>query len=162
MSSLPLAYPCDMARATIQERFWPKVNKNGPMPSPYLGPCWVWAAALYRSGYGAFRADDKARRAHIVAYELVAGPVPDGLELDHLCRNKACVNPAHLEPVTRAVNLTRGIGPSLTRARRKPHCKRGHEYDNTNTYVDPAGRRHCRICRDYHRGRSRAKLGSGQ
>src|SRR5258708_38793327 len=94
---------------TEAERFWPKVNKEGPVPAhrPELGPCWVWQAALNNKGYGMFsRAPVPGKRtaplvlAHRWAYEQMTGPVPDGLELDHLCRIPACRNPYHAEPAT--------------------------------------------------------------
>jgi len=87
-------------RLTPDERFWPKVDRGGA--------CWLWTGALYVNGYGAFRGPDgRTIRAHRFAYERVVGPIPEGLDLDHLCRVRACVNPAHLEPVTRAENLRR-------------------------------------------------------
>lgn len=100
---------------TPEERFWSKVDKDGPLPAhrPELGPCWLWTGGqnAHPSGnYG--RAWDRAKKvyvyAHRVAYEALAGPIPDGLDLDHLCRVRLCVNPLHLEPVTRQVNLLRG------------------------------------------------------
>ncbi len=94
-----------------EERFWEKVDKNGPIPlhRPELGACWVWTAEIVHNGYGRFMLRRRAGRikAHKWAYQKLVGPVPVGLELDHLCRNPPCVNPAHLEPVTRRENLLR-------------------------------------------------------
>ena len=94
-----------LRRGTAEERFWPKVDKTET--------CWIWIGAIGTGGYGNFwvgpdRLSDRMR-AHRFAYESMVGPIPEGLDLDHLCRNRACVNPAHLEPVTRRVNLRRGV-----------------------------------------------------
>lgn len=124
------------ASLTPSERFWAKVDKSGD--------CWLWTAALDRHGYGAFRTGGRHRLAHRVAYELVIGPIPEGLDLDHLCRVHDCVNPAHLEPVTRRENLARGVG-FIAREIRTTHCPRGHEYSPENTYV-ATGSRNCRRC----------------
>ena len=93
--------------------------------------------------------------AHRVVYEILVGPIPVGLELDHLCRNRACVNPDHLEPVTTRTNLLRGYSPWACRAR-QTHCKRGHEFTPENTYGTGDGRRYCRTCRRAHHRESRA------
>jgi hypothetical protein len=94
-------------------RFWEKVNKNGPIPPdrPDLGPCWIWHGAITR-GYGTFRIGKEVNGtalAHRLSYQWLVGPLPDGLELDHLCFVRCCVNPAHLEPVTHSINLERGM-----------------------------------------------------
>jgi hypothetical protein len=120
----------------IEARFWAKVEKTDT--------CWVWSAAKI-SGYGAFKLDGRAIRAHRFAYELLVGPVPEGLPLDHLCRNRACVNPAHLEPVTHRVNILRGEGACAVKAR-QTHCIHGHEFTLENTYLK-SGKRQCRTCR---------------
>lgn len=97
-------------RNSDAERFWSKIDKNGPIPShlPELGPCWVWTSpSVNPRGYGAFRLGKSHVQAHRYAYELLEKPIPDGLTIDHLCWNILCVNPAHLEPVTMAENLRR-------------------------------------------------------
>src|SRR5690348_1907218 len=109
-----------------EQRFWAKVDRRGP------GECWTWQATQ-TNGYGQFKIDGKQRYAHRVSYELTVGPIPDGLQIDHLCRNRACVNPAHMEPVTPRVNTLRGIGGAAARAART-HCPRGHAYTAENTY----------------------------
>lgn len=135
-----------MAKGTPAERFWAKVDRNGPVPesAPHLGPCWVWTGRLHL-GYGTFSAQSRHYRAHRFSYELHVGPIPDGLVLDHLCRAKHCVNPSHLEAVTQAENLRRGSSPSALNAR-KTHCKRGHEFTPENIIPAPNGGRHCRTC----------------
>ena len=97
--------------AETAERFWSKVDRRG------LDECWEWLGAKLVKGYGHFflggtRQEGNRRwvLAHRFAYEELVGPIPDGLDLDHLCRNVGCCNPAHLEPVSRSVNLLRGVG----------------------------------------------------
>jgi hypothetical protein len=113
--------------------------------------CWEWAGAHNRDGYGTAYKDGRPQGAHRVIYELLVGPIPDGLQIDHLCRNRGCVNPAHMEPVTKKVNLLRGEGVGA-RFARKTHCANGHPFDAENTRITPAGYRVCRTC---HRNRER-------
>lgn len=120
--------------------------------------CWSWTGATAR-GYGRIRAGRAPRfrvaQAHRVVYEALVGPIPDGLELDHLCRNTRCVNPEHLEPVTGKVNTLRGIGGAAAKAA-QTHCIRNHPFDATNTRVAQNGTRHCRRCeRDWHADKRR-------
>jgi len=137
---------------SLEERFWPKVGKGTD------GECWEWRASR-RRGYGQFKFQGRALLAHRVAYELLVGPIPAHLELDHLCRNRACVNPAHLEPVTHAENVQRGELPAVTpeRHRKKTHCPAGHPYPGDNLYVDPKGKRYCRACSRDEARRYRAR-----
>lgn len=129
---------------TDEQRFWAKVDRRGP------GECWLWTAARGRNGYGTFHTGGSAANRRTVyvhrwVYENTVGPISDGLTIDHLCRNRRCVNPAHLEPVTNRVNVLRGEGPTAVNAL-KSHCHRGHPYD-ADTYITPQGWRRCRICK---------------
>lgn len=131
---------------SITERFWSKVDKNGP------NGCWIWTGYVGSTGYGNFRYRGKRIPAHRVAYELVIGPIPEGLSLDHLCRNRACVNPYHLEPVTLKENILRGESISAKNAQ-KTHCPKGHplEGDNLLKAQLERGQRGCRFCHNEQR-----------
>ena len=109
--------------------------------------CWIWSGSLRGKGYGALRRKGKVVNASTAAYELRYGPTPTGKVLDHLCETKACWNPDHLEPVTNAENVSRGLNAGGSKT--KTHCKRGHSYDNAYWYEGPNGRwwRGCRTCR---------------
>lgn len=111
------------------------------VPVPESG-CWLWVGAIQENGYGRFYIDGKMVQAHRYAYEQKHGLIPEGLELDHLCRVRLCVNPDHLEPVTRKENLSRGINANSE----KSHCPKGHHYSGENLYTQPDGRRGCRAC----------------
>lgn len=132
------------ARVSFQERLLAKVDTNGPLQEDGTR-CWVWLGHKTAAGYGCFIYREGRRlMAHRAAYEEWVGPVPEGKEIDHLCRNTSCCNPLHLEAVDRRTNLLRGNGWAGRNAR-KTHCPRGHEYTDENTSVRN-GQRHCRAC----------------
>lgn len=139
-----------MTRVPIDERLWSRVREDAGTG------CWVYTGLLSQYGYGQIDtggADGRTRCAHIVAYELVVGRVPAGLVLDHTCRNRACVNPAHLEPVTARENVLRSDAPSALNAR-KTHCPLGHPLSGANL-IRRADRRG-RGCRECQRAATRA------
>lgn len=107
--------------------------------------CWNWMGGVNSCGYSQFYFKGENERGHRLSYEIFKGKIPDGLCLDHLCRNKRCVNPDHLEPVTRKENATRGISGRIESLRTE--CPKNHKYDDKNTYVTPTGKRDCRECR---------------
>ena len=122
----------------MEQRFWSKVA---------ITPgCWEWLAYKVPSGYGRFRVGKEMTPAHRVAYEMLVGQIPAGLCIDHLCRNPSCVNPSHMEPVTRVENTMRGSGWGPSNAK-KTECLRGHAFTEENTYIDRHGKRSCKECR---------------
>lgn len=128
------------AYSRLPMNFWSKVRADE-------SGCWLWTAALHATGYGKFGVW-KIRRtvgAHRYAYEHLIGPVPAGLQLDHLCRVRHCINPLHLEPVTHRENGLRGVGIHAQEAR-QTHCVHGHEFTEKNTYRW-RGHRGCKECK---------------
>lgn len=123
------------------ERFWSCVQRSDG--------CWLWTSALDRDGYGRFRAKIAGRPlqtgAHRVAFVLLRGPIPDGLQLDHTCREKRCVRPDHLEPVTIAENRRRS-DVATGRLSARSACANGHAFSEQTVYQD-GGARRCRVCR---------------
>lgn len=147
-----------------EARFWSKVNKNGPIPErrPELGPCWVWTGSTDKAGYGQFAMGRSSVYAHRWICELKTGEIPDGHEVDHLCKNTGCVNyVSHLEVVTALKNCLRSDGVTAINAR-KTHCDRNHEFTEANTrWLDGGRRRSCLTCERinraaWHAGRSEA------
>lgn len=137
MPTAPVAF----GDARMPERFWSKIERGAEED------CWVWTGRLDSEGYGIWQwVEDGHRRTrtvHRAAYIELVVPVEPHLVIDHLCRNRACVNPAHLEPVTQAENLRRS--PKRNRDFIS-HCPLGHAYDDANTYVRADGRYACRAC----------------
>lgn len=134
---------------------WPTFASKVAVAGP--DDCWLWTAAADRHGYGSFTKPGERQvrlKAHRFAYEALVGPIPPGLELDHLCRVHACVNPNHLEPVTHRENMLRsphlpGPGnppPAAAWQRAKTHCPKNHPYDDANTGRTRRGHRYCRAC----------------
>ena len=135
----------------LMARFWPKVNKNGPIPRhrPSLGRCWVWTASVAGGGYGKILGEGGQTahllQAHHVLWVANHGPIPTGKELDHLCRNRQCVRDSHVEPVTRRINLLRGE-TIIARQAAQTSCIHGHAITDENTYHHK-GHRYCKTCR---------------
>jgi len=137
-----------MYPASLVKRFWAKVDTHGKIPPlrQGLGACWIWTASCQTSGYGTFAINArKLVRAHRFAYELMRGKIPDGFEIDHLCRVRNCVNPFHMEVVVHAENMRRSHGKIS-----QTHCKRGHPLSGSNLVLHQ-GRRHCRACQSVRR-----------
>ena len=136
-----------LIRRPLKERIMERIERqpNG---------CWSWPGAKV-NGYGLVGAGGRGGKqllVHRATYEMFVGPIPDGYVIDHLCRNRACCNPDHLEAVTMRENLMRGIGPTRMNAL-KTHCHRGHEFSPENTKYTKEGWRFCRAC-DAERGRA--------
>mgnify|MGYP001575286960 CR=1 FL=1 len=135
-----------MKAVPIANRFWTKVNKQEP------NDCWQWLGQIGNHGYGVIfesrkeceNPNKRVRLAHQVSYTLLKGQIPEGLPIDHLCRNRVCVNPAHMEVVTLAENVLRGESLNARRAR-QTHCIHGHLLSGSNLYIKQ-GYRQCRKC----------------
>ena len=134
---------CRRPRGSVWERFHTKfipVTESG---------CWIWMSEISNNGYGRMRDSYKVKRmAHRIAWELYFGPIQEDLEIDHLCRVRCCVNPAHLEPVTARINIFRGNGGWL-KNKSKTHCPQGHPYSGGNLIAERRSRR-CRTCHNHH------------
>lgn len=118
----------------LPSSFWARVSKAED-------DCWRWIGVLDRAGYGRFAGGHyESDYAHRLSYIALVGPIPNGLELDHLCRVRNCVNPNHLEPVTHEENMRRGYWAQAT------HCVNGHPWNEPNMYRDREGKRRCRAC----------------
>ena len=122
--------------AFLESWFWDQVD---------VGDCWEWTGKRHSQGYGLCRRGLPSIYAHRTSWILLVGPIPGGYQIDHLCRNRLCINPDHLEPVTPRTNQIRGYG--LAGAARKKVCLNGHPFSEENTYRPPGhGRRQCKKC----------------
>lgn len=137
--------------ARLPNRFWSKVR--------VVGECWLWVGSRCSRGYGRFWWAERLWLSHRAAYTALTGPIPTGLQIDHLCRNRACCNPTHLEPVTNRENSLRGVGAGAVNAA-KSICVSGHPFSPENTYMRPdrLGRM-CRECRRETHRRQEARSG---
>lgn len=136
---------------TSADRFWAKVDKSGD--------CWLWQGAT-NGKYGRLRRDLVWHYAHRFAYELERGPIPEGMTIDHLCREKLCCNPAHLEVVTLRENILRSESASAIHARKKV-CFKGHEFDRTRIKTNGRPVRWCSVC-ERERAKARAAGANGK
>lgn len=156
-----------MKRRPVLERLMARVNKESQPPAyrPDLAPCWIWTGYCAPSGHGHITLSAEEGRAlvHRVTYMAVNGTVPEGLELDHLCRVPACCNPSHLEAVTHGENVRRGRAGDAVRERAaaRTHCVNGHAYEGDNYRITTAGRRRCRVCARKWASRKRAQAREG-
>ncbi|MGO2411623.1 HNH endonuclease signature motif containing protein [Glutamicibacter arilaitensis] len=132
----------------IALRDWSKVTQSE-------SGCWLWTGSLHR-GYGRIQNGSVIELAHRHFYRLIVGKIPEGLQIDHLCRVRNCVNPAHLEPVPQKVNVLRGVGISAEN-KRKTHCLRGHPFEGGNLGIDSHGDRFCKTCKNERQRISRAR-----
>lgn len=141
----------DLSTEAGRAKFFDKVDKSSSTAG-----CWLWLGSFVNNGYGRFKHGGKTYMAHRVSFELAGGTIPAGLELDHLCRNRGCVNPAHLEVVTSRTNVLRGETVVRTNAE-KTHCLKGHPLSGDNLFIRSDGRRRCRTCERASQQRLRSK-----
>lgn len=134
----------------LPDRFRDKIS-----PEPNSG-CWLWTAATSNVGYSVYSINRKLVYGHRFSYESLVGPIPKGLDIDHLCRVRCCVNPDHLEPVTRRENVIRGH--RWNGHKRPTRCPSGHLYSGDNLYINKLGRYVCRICTKAARKKWRDKI----
>lgn len=137
-------------------RFWARVETAGPVLRSDLGACWTWTGGLSSTGYGDYWVSVRVVPAHRFAYESAVGPIPEGLHIDHLCRNPPCVRPSHLEPVTPGENFRRGIAPNAVNSL-AGQCIKGHPRTSANMVLDVYGRKRCRPCANEARAESRQR-----
>lgn len=144
MPRTPVTIPADI------DLFAPRGRWGATLPAAdfiEVGDCWEWTGNHVNNGYGITTYQGRTYLAHRLVWEALVGPIPDSLEVDHLCLNRGCCNPDHLELVTHAENMRRSQASVAAQNRRKTHCARGHPFSGDNLYINPGtGQRHCRIC----------------
>lgn len=141
---------------TTLERFWAKVDKNGPIPkhAPELGNCWQWMATRLKGGYGQFFHKNRMGLAHRASHDLFIGPIPAGFDCCHRCDNPSCVNPDHIVAASTLWNMRDASrkGRIVARNAERTHCRRGHEYSSENVLIctdsDGYEFRRCKTCRN--------------
>lgn len=152
-------------KGDLARRFPSLIDKDGPVPDhrPDLGPCWVFLGTPTSGGYASVADGDRTVRLHRWSYEHHVAPIPEGLELDHLCRRRICVRPSHLEPVTHAENVARALAATGAAIAVRDACRHGHPYTPQSFYRSASGKPVCRPCRNAavaaHRSRKRATDG---
>ena len=138
-------------RTTVLQRFLVSISDRSK------DECWEWQAAVFpTTGYGACWYGGRVTTAHRAVYEIMREPIPKGLHIDHLCRNRRCCNPWHMETVTCRTNIHRGLSPTAVHVN-VTHCPSGHPYDEANTSYSPQGWRRCRACWNAYDAKHRAK-----
>lgn len=139
----PAGFVTPREKRSVEDRFWEKVDRR------LDDECWPWLASLTNSGYGSMMLDDKPEGAHRISYELLRQEIPEGMVIDHLCGNRWCVNPWHMDVVTQSENIRRSkpdrdINPRSRSP--KKECRNGHEFTPENTRIDPDGYQRCKTC----------------
>lgn len=149
----PLRFARGHQNGSVASRFWPNVDTGGPIPTfaSHLGPCWLWMGSMNTYGYGRMMVGRKTIGAHRVSLGLVGREIPEGFNVDHLCRVHHCVNPDHLEVVTPGENVRRSPSAPPALNMRKTHCVHGHEFTPENTIARNGRYGPTRSCRECNR-----------
>lgn len=134
-------------RKSLEEYFWPKVDKKGPIPEhqPELGPCWIWIAARTDKGYGVLSDGIRQRGAHVIAWKIRYGLIPEGKMILHKCDNPPCVNTEHLFSGTHSDNMKDCVRKGRHKEVKRMHCAKGHPFVGENLFIRD-GKRKCRAC----------------